>query len=100
MTFHPPPRRRRLRSDLGQAQAILGARDILQLPLVNPALDADLPVGCARLGEAIVDVGAQRVQGQLPLEVPLRAGDLGPAETPRHANLDALAAEPDGRLDR
>src|SRR5262249_26339339 len=46
------------------------------LALVEPHLDADLAVGRVRFGEAVVDVGAQRLRRQLAVQVPLRAGDF------------------------
>src|SRR6185369_16420636 len=52
----------------------------------DPDPDADDAVGGAGLGEAVVHVGAQRVQRYPTLAVPLPARDLG-------------AAEPAGRLD-
>src|SRR6267143_5688964 len=87
-------------SDLRQPQPVLRAHPALELALVNPALHADLPVGRARLGESVVDVGPQRVQGQLTLQVPLRAGDLGAPQAAGDAQLDALGAEAHRRLDR
>src|SRR5512143_1727481 len=44
--------------------------------LVNPALHADHAVGRLRFRESPVDVGAQRVQRQTSLEVPLGARDF------------------------
>src|SRR2546425_7673546 len=87
-------------SDLGQAQPVLRPRHALQLALVDPYLHADLPVGRAGLAEPVIDVGAQRVQRQLPLQVPLGARDLGAAQPPRDADLHALGPEAHGRLDR
>src|SRR5687768_9191433 len=69
------------------------------LAAVNPALDADHAVGRVRLGEAVVDVGAQRVQGEPALQVPLGAGDLRAVQAARDLDLDALPAEPEGLLD-
>ena len=70
------------------------------LALVEPHLHADLPVGRARLGEAVVDVRAQRLQRQLPVQIPLGARDLGAVQPARHAHLDAARAEPQRRLHR
>src|SRR5438552_2866226 len=47
------------------------------LALVEPHLDADLSVGGVRLGEAVIDVRAQRLQRQLSVQIPLRARDFG-----------------------
>ena len=43
---------------------------------VNPGLDTDDAEGRLGLGKTIVDVGAQRMQRQTALKVPLRPGDL------------------------
>src|SRR5204863_6788252 len=69
------------------------------LAFVEPDLDADAAVGGERLREAVVDVGAQRLQRQLPVQVPLGARDLGAVQTPRDAHLDAARAEAQRRLD-
>src|SRR5688572_18693797 len=79
--------------DLRQAQPVLRPRDALQLAFVDPALDADLPVGGPRFGEPIVDVGPQRVQRELPLQVPFRAGDLGSSQASGDPQLDPLRPE-------
>src|SRR3984885_3887904 len=49
---------------------------LVDIAAVDPGLDADDPVGGVRLGETVVDVGAQRVQRQTALEVPLGTGDF------------------------
>src|SRR2546428_24216 len=49
----------------------------------DPALDADDAIGGLRLGQAVVHVGAERVQRHAPLTVPFRARDLGAAESAR-----------------
>src|SRR5258708_2994287 len=53
-----------------------------------------------RLGKTVVNVGAQRVQRQTALEVPLGARDLVAVQAARDANLDSLAAEAQRRVDR
>src|SRR5216684_659897 len=65
----------------------------------DPHLAADLPVGRPRLGEAVVDVRAQRVQRHAPLAVPLVAGHLRAAQAARAGHADALGAELLRRLD-
>src|SRR5437870_267650 len=70
------------------------------LALVEPHLDPDLAVGRARFGEAVVDVGAQRLQRQLPVQIPLGARDLGAVETAGDADLDPARAEAQRRFDR
>src|SRR6202040_2369956 len=61
--------------------------------LVDPALHANHAVGGVRLRESEIDVGAQCLQRQAPLQVPLLAGDFRPVQAARDAHLDALAAE-------
>src|SRR5215469_10768509 len=70
------------------------------LALVEPDLDTDLPVRRVRFREAVIDVGAQRLQRELPVQVPLRARDLGAVQAARHSHLDAARAETQRRLDR
>src|SRR4051812_27268557 len=53
-----------------------------------------------RLREAVVNVGAQSVQRQTPLQVPLGARNLGSVETARDPHLDSLPAEAQRLLDR
>src|SRR4051812_5085829 len=70
------------------------------LALVEPHLHADGAVGRERLGEAVVDVGAQRLQRQLAVQVPLRTGDFRAVQAARHAHLDAPSAETQRRFHR
>src|SRR5579863_10288384 len=60
---------------------------------VYPALHADHAIRGARLGEAVVDVGAQRVQRQPALQVPLRARDFVAVQASAYADFDALATK-------
>src|SRR5215467_7450918 len=69
------------------------------LTLVQPHLDADLAVRRVGFGEAVVDVGAQRLERQLPVQVPLRARDLSAVQPARHTHLDSAGAKPQSRLD-
>ena len=62
------------------------------LALVDPDLDADAAVGRLRLGEAVVDVGADRVQRDAALGVALRAAHLAAAEAAAALDLDPLGA--------
>ena len=66
----------------------------------DPDLDADDAVGGLGLGEAVVDVGAQRVQRHAALAVPLAARDLGAAEAARRLDADALRAHAHRARDR
>ena len=69
------------------------------LALVEPRLHANLPVRRARLGEAVVDVGAQGLQRKLSVQIPLRPRDFGAVQSAGHTHLDAARAEPQRRLD-
>src|SRR5207247_8068465 len=62
------------------------------LALVDPDLDADPAEGRLRLGEPVVDVGADRVQRHATLRVHLRAAHLAAAEPPAADHLDAVSA--------
>src|ERR1700733_146173 len=70
------------------------------LAFINPALHANHAIRRARLGESVIDVGAQRVQRQTPLQIPLRAGDFIAVQSSADADFDALAAETQRRVDR
>src|SRR4029078_6694563 len=62
------------------------------LTLEHPHLDADHAVRRARFGEAVVDVGAQRMQRHAAFAIPLAPGDLDAVEAARAHDLDALRA--------
>src|SRR5262249_14796049 len=70
------------------------------LALVQPHLDPDLAVGRVRFREAVVDVGAQCLQRQLAVQVPLRARDFRAVQTARHAHFDPACTEAQRRFDR
>src|SRR5262249_45116155 len=85
---------------LGQL-LVLRHRVVLEdLALEDPHLDAAGAVGRERGGDAVVDVGAQRVQRHAAFAIPLHARDLGAAEAARTVDADALGAEPHRRLHR
>jgi hypothetical protein len=69
------------------------------LLFADPALDADLAVDGLGLGESVVDVLAQSVEGDAALALPFAAGDVGAAEAAGALDLDALGAERHGHLD-
>ena len=46
------------------------------LTLINPGLHADHAIRRMGFGEPIIDIGAQCVQRQLALQIPLAAGDF------------------------
>src|SRR5206468_10668714 len=62
------------------------------LALVHPALHADAAEGRARLVEAVVDVGAQRVQRHAAVGVAFGARHLGATQPTRDLHLHALGA--------
>src|SRR5205085_4639551 len=70
------------------------------LALVDPDLHADPAGRGLRLDEAVVDVGADRVQGHAALGVLLRAAHLGPTEATRALNLDPGSAGANRRRER
>ena len=53
-----------------------------------------------RLGESVIDIGAQRVQRQTALQIPLRTGDFVAVQASAHADFDAFATEAERRIDR
>src|SRR5438445_786141 len=91
-------RRRRRGLHLGQVGA--GVALGHDLALVHPALDADAPERRARLVEAVVDVGAQRVQRDAPVGVGLGARHLRAAQAPADLDLAALGARAHGARER
>src|SRR5207253_5649193 len=64
--------------------------------------DPDLDAAGAERGErgrnAVIDVGAQRVQRHATFAVPLHAGDFGATETARAVDADAFGAQTHRRL--
>src|SRR6266704_1320721 len=66
---------------------VLNLRSALRnvFALIDPALHANHPVRRVRLREAEIDVRAQRLQRQPPLQVPFFARDFSAIQTPRHA---------------
>src|SRR3989442_321188 len=74
----------------------LGGRGGSQdLALEDPDLDADRPRRRVRGGEAVIDVGADRVQRHAPVAVPLAARDLAAAQPARAGDADAVGAQPE-----
>src|SRR5439155_2869946 len=61
-------------------------------PLADPHLAADAPEGGLGLGVAVVDVGAQRVQRDATLAVPLLARHLRTTQATAALHADALGA--------
>src|SRR5262249_19384922 len=75
------------------ADLVVGARLVGEdLPLVDPPLHADTPERGARLGLAVIDVGAERVQRHAAFAVRLLARHLRATEPPAALHADALGA--------
>src|ERR1700682_4819843 len=68
------------------------------LALEHPDLHAAGAEGGEGGGDAVVDVGAQRMQRHATFAIPFHAGDLGAAQATRAVNADALGAQAHGRL--
>src|SRR3984893_9938504 len=63
------------------------------LALEDPDLHAAGAVGGESGGDAVIDVGAQRMQRHAALAVPFHAGDLGAAETAGAIDANAAGAK-------
>src|SRR5208282_6053619 len=87
------PLKRRLPDRRGLAAFLL-----INVAAIDPHLHADNPIRRLGLGKSIVDIGAQRVQRQTPLQIPLRARDFIAVQAARDAHLDSLAAEAQCRV--
>src|SRR5208283_1062820 len=68
------------------------------LALEDPDLDAAGAVSGECGGDAVIDVGAQRVQRHAAFAIPFHARDFGAAETARAIDADAAGAKPHRRL--
>src|SRR6266436_545718 len=79
-----------MRSPLG-----LRRRGAKHLALEDPDLHADRPVRRVGGGQAVVDVGPDRVQRHPAVAVPLAARDLAAAQPARAGDADAVGAEPE-----
>src|SRR4029077_7677595 len=78
---------------------VLGHRVVLEdFALEDPDLDAAGAERGERGRNAVVDVGAQRVQGHAAFAIPFHARDFGAAETARAIDADTLGAKPHRRL--
>src|SRR5947207_10304265 len=74
---------------------VLRHRIVLEdFALEDPDLDAAGAERRERGRNAIVDIGAQRVQRHPPLAIPLHARDIRAAEPTRAVDTNALPAEP------
>src|SRR5713101_757255 len=70
------------------------------LAFVDPALHSDDAICGTGLGKSVFDVGAQRVQRQAALQIPLRTRDFVAIQTSAYPHLDALAAKAQRRIHR
>src|SRR5690606_35494812 len=91
-----------LRYQHGLLHSLLGSFLLLlfgkHFALINPYLDADLPVRRLCLGEAVVDVGPQGVQRDASLRRPLGPRDLRPAQSTGDPDLHAEGSGAHGAL--
>jgi hypothetical protein len=62
------------------------------IAVIDPDLDANDTVGRVRFGQAIVDIGAERLQWHAALRLFLDTRNLSAAEPATHHHLDALGA--------
>src|SRR6202140_1144991 len=80
---------------------VLGHRIVLKdFALQDPDLDAAGAESGERCRDAIIDVGAQRMQRHAAFAIPLHTRDFGAAETARAVDTNALGAETHRRLHR
>src|ERR1700729_862698 len=80
---------------------VLSHRIVLEdFALEDPDLDAAGAEGGERGGNAVVDIGAQRVQRHPALAVPLHARDFRATQPTRAVDTDPLGAETPRRLHR
>src|SRR5262245_31098378 len=66
--------------------------------VVDPHLDADVPLGGLGLGKPVLDTGPQRGQRDAARHVALRPRHLGPAEPARQLDADPLGPRLHGRV--
>src|SRR3981189_2990699 len=80
---------------------VLGHRIVLEdFALEDPDLDTAGAERGERGRDAIVDIGAQRVQRHAAFAIPFHARDFGAAETARAVDTDAFGAKTHRRLHR
>src|SRR5215218_813100 len=80
---------------------VLGHRIVLEdLAFEDPDLDAAGTERGERGRHAVIDVGAQRVQGHATFAIPFHARDFGTAETARAVDTNAFGAKTHRRLHR
>ncbi len=98
--LHPVPRSPRSSSSAAAARFAFVAQRVglavaafHHFALINPNLDADHAISRIRLAETVIDIGTQRVQRQLALQIPFATRDFGAIQAARYANLDSFATE-------
>src|SRR6185295_11153458 len=80
---------------------VLGHRIVLEdFALEDPDLDAAGAERGERGGDAVIDVGAQRMQRHATFAIPLHPSDFRAAEATRAVDTDAFGAETHRRLHR
>ena len=86
----------------GFGLALLGGEGIMlhDLALEDPDLDAAGAIGGESGGDAVIDVGAQRVQRHAAFAIPFDAGDFRAAQTAAAGDADAQRAQTHGGLHR
>src|ERR1700704_3254682 len=80
---------------------VLGHRSVLEdFALEDPDLDATGAERGERGRDAVIDIGAQRVQRHAALAIPFHPRDFGAAQTARAVDTNALGAKTHRRLHR
>src|SRR6266480_515257 len=93
-------RRARRGGDLAFGRLLRELALVEHLALEYPHLDADDAVGGVRFRQTVIDVGAEGVQRNSPLAIPLGAGDFRAVEASGDAHLHAQRAAAHGAHDR
>src|ERR1700735_2878321 len=88
-----------LENSAGARRLRLATLLLVNVTAIDPGLDPDHTVGGTRFSKAVVDIRAQGVQRKPPLQIPLGTRDLVAVQAAGDANLDALAAKAQCRID-
>src|SRR5437667_1203356 len=83
----------RLGISMGRLLGLGGRGGSQDLALEDPDLDADRPRRRVRRGQAVVDVGADRVQRHPAVAIPLTTRDLAATKPPRACDADTVGAQ-------
>src|SRR5215470_3999410 len=65
------------------------------LPFIDPAFHSNDAVRRVGLSKSVINIGAQRVQRQAPLQIPFGPGDFRAIQSTADTHLDALGSEPE-----